>query len=852
MSVWLEGLQPTLSGVVAACLLGLAVGSALGTPLFAALFGRRAAHVALSVGAVTIAAGLHEVLVPPLAAQAVASATELHLRVLVSALAAAFVPCVALGAVVPLLVTRLGRRPGRAALAGRLFLWQGVGALAGALLVSQVLPLVCPEAFFAAAPPSLAAVAALLCWRGGGWPVRGALAYAVVAALGLGAGGSVLAPDSPLVGSRYDRPDAFRYVAHRSDSGVTASVVYDRRQLSMALYTDGFRAAETGPGTAYMKALGHLPLLLRTGLDRQAVVALGTGTTANALATWPDASVIHVVEISPAVFSLVPFFSGDGPLGAGLRPAVFSADPRTLEHVADGRRFLARRSAGSLDLVTLEPLLPYAPGTGPLYTAEFYRLAGEALSERGLLVQWVPTHAMPAETFDVLLATFARSFSFCSVWLVDQSTILVGSKTPHVPTPEDLAARFAALPPTVVAALHETGLARPVDVEVAFVGDDPLAVCGDAPTLFDDRPFVERVGYWSGRRKLQFYPENLDRLRAVAAAATDGPLGGDVRRSLRVKRIDGLRSLALAPLTPGVAAPGGAVRELTSVRARWPGSVLLHREESLALRALIEREADGRGGRGVSALARRHLRRDTRSALLWACSVLPEPGGADDVGFDQRRAAVETAHALDPLVFDGLRPYLDDLAGLTPGDGISPLEDVERLPVDNALVDVSLVPGATGRAIRAAFPVRVARALIARLQAGALSEREQRALSPVLDPYSLHLAAEAVVARGGDVSRELYPLWRSDLPMPAQLQGMLRGDVDDRAGFARVLRGHRGRDASRALADLLVDPVESVRVEAGVTLFSTWGDRVPYDPQWSESRRRKAAASVRSLHNPRP
>lgn len=846
---WLEGLQPTLSGVVAACLLGLAAGSALGTPLFAALFGRRAAYVALAVGAVTVSAGLHELWVPGLAQQSIASDLGLHIRIFAASTAAAFVPCFALGAVVPLLLTRLGDRPGRTALAGRLFLWQGLGALVGALLVSQALPRVCPEAYFAAVPPVLAATAALVCWRAGGWPMRFALGYAVLAAFGFGGAGSVLAPSPPVSGSRYDRPEAYRYVAHRSDSGVTASVVYDRRQLSMALYTDGFRAAETGPGTAYMKALGHLPMLLRPDLRRLAVVALGTGTTANALATWPDATEIHVVEISPAVFSLVPFFSGDGPLGAGLQPALFSTDPRTRAHVADGRRFLTRRAAGSLDLVTLEPLLPYAPGTGPLYTSEFYQLAGDALSDRGLLVQWVPTHAMPASTFDVLLATFARSFSHTSVWLIDQSTILVGSKQPHVPDRDALRARFDALPDGVASALHETGLARPIDVEVAFVGDDPLAVCGDAPTLDDDRPFVERVGYWSGRRKLEFYPENLGRLQAIAASAADGAISDDSARQRRVQRLSGLRRLAQAPWTPDVATLGGAVRDLATVRAAWPDSVLLHREETLALRALIEREVHLRQGRNVAALARRHLRRDLRSALLWAGVALPDSGGATPEP-EVRREAVATAHALDPLLFHGRYPYLGDLARFAPAEDVSPLEDVARLPADDALVEVALVEGATGRAVQAAFPVRVARALISRMRDRPLDESERSALRPALDPLSLQLATDAVTARGGDIAEELYPLWRSDMPMPMQFRIGLSGDAAARLRLARVLRGHRGPHAASVVAELMMDADEAVRTEVSVTLFSTWGDRVPYDPQWGESRRRKAADGLRSLHNP--
>ena len=101
---------------------------------------------------------------------------------------------------------------------------------------------------------------------------------------------------------------------------------------------------------------------------------------------WPDPERVHVVEISSAVFELVDHFGGDGPVSTG-RPPAFLRDPRTEPHLADGRRFLARRAPASLDLVTMEPLLPYAPGTAPLYSREFYVLVDSRLRDAGLLVQ---------------------------------------------------------------------------------------------------------------------------------------------------------------------------------------------------------------------------------------------------------------------------------------------------------------------------------------------------------------------------------------------------------------------------------------------------------------------------------
>ena len=40
----------------------------------------------------------------------------------------------------------------------------------------------------------------------------------------------------------------------------------------------------------------------------------------------------------------------------------------------------------------------------------------------------------------------------------------------------------------------------------------------DAERLVDDRPVVERIGYWSGERKLSFYDDNLGRLAELVKA----------------------------------------------------------------------------------------------------------------------------------------------------------------------------------------------------------------------------------------------------------------------------------------------------------------------------------------------
>ncbi|MEZ5965758.1 MAG: hypothetical protein R3F56_18125 [Planctomycetota bacterium] len=843
---FLEGFQPTLAGVVAAVLLWNAVGAALVTPLLARLAGARAPLLAALLALLAASLGLHEWGTPALMRLPVDTTAGMHGRIFLGASIAAALPCVFLGALVPLLLAPALHPETRGALAGALFGAQGLGELAGALLVGHLLPWLLPSAYFAAVPAVLGCLVLLLWRRSVGWAGTSAAAVvlAVLALLGVSGAGTPLAPRPPALGARYDRPLVYRHLTHAVDATLTASVAYDRRGHSMVLFTDEFRATETGPSTAYMRVLGHLPFLLRTGLRRVAVIALGTGTTLEAVGTWPDPQAVDVVELSPAVVRVAPVFTADGPVADG-RPPCFARDPRVHLHVTDGRAYLARCAPASLDLVTMEPLLPYAPGTSSLYSAEFYALARRALSDRGLLVQWLPSHAMPRTMFDTLLQTVVCAFPHVSVWLVDQSTLVVGSRTPHLPDPSEAEARLRNLSGDVVAALHDAGVVGVQDLLAALVCADASAApaLGSAQVLTDDAPFLERLDYWSGETRLGFLPDNLLRLAELAAADASADLRW---REVRLRRLSGLRNLAQAPLPqPGAAALPRAVLDFDAARVRAERSVLLFREQGRALRALYETQIQRSPDLGAArAAAERLLRLDAQSALALAALAL----AAEDPAVRDRRGA--EALALDPLVWATMPPALADLRLRM--DFVSPREDLGRLPTGAALAAAACGDGARPVALRGTFGPRVARALCAVAAERPLAAAENGALRPVLDPFTWAAFADAVVARGGDVAAEVLPLWRRDLAATDALATLLRAAPPARTTLAAELGGRGDATACDLLAHLLVDADLGVRRAAAHALSRTSGGRIPYDAEASESARADAAAALRRLHNPPP
>ncbi len=852
---FLDGFQPTLSGVIAVCLLGLALGSAFGTALLHRWAGSRAAVLSLWLAVIAMALGLHEWgagVLGQISLEALGLDHDLglHLRVALAAFAAAALPCFFLGATVPLCLLEFKHRETRAALAGRLFCSQGLGALLGALLLSQVMPWLWPQAYFVASLPVLGLLALALTWRPPHrWPLIVAVLVLCLASLGVSGAGGLWQPAAPVMGSRYDKPERYRHLDHATDSVLTASVAYDRSLHSMILFTDEFRAAYTGPDTGYMRVLGHLPFLLQPNLQRVAVVALGTGTTANAVACWPQAKEIHVVEISAAVRDALPWFAGDGPVPTGEQPQ-FMQDLRTSMHITDGRRFVARQQPASLDLITMEPLLPYAPGTVPLYSREFYDSCKRALKPQGLMLQWLPTHALPAKFFDSLCLTFADSFAYHSLWLVDQSTLLVGSSQPHLPSAMVLQERLQQMPKAARLQLHQAGLGTWEDLCLAHVTANCTAAwpaAAQVPRLLDDRPFLEHIGYWSRSQRLAFLPENLARLQQWSAASNwPQDSSWPARRQLRLQ---GLQDLAAN------GNPALALRSLNRLRQSLPHSLLLHGEEGRALVGLKTQQiyqALAVQSKAVQSKAAQKkadpgqlLQREPAQPLLLAALALRSQGR-------QRQAILDRLSGLDPYFLPSL-PF-PQLRQLQLGDGgkalkKAELEDLQTLPEGKALAAAAAAPGVRGYVLCCRFPQQVGHALCQLLAQRPLQQSEQDALRLVLDPFLIELMVEKLLQRQASLTEEFLPLWRRDLAAPRALVALLDQGPAQRQALAQALTGRQGAGALNLLASLLLDSELAVRRAAGVTLFQTVGERIPYDAQGSQSQQRAAAEQLRNLHN---
>jgi spermidine synthase len=265
-----------------------------------------------------------------------------------------------------------------------------------------------------------------------------------------------------------------------SDEGLEnmAAVTEYRGHDERKLYLNGQPQASTIPQIAgFHQLIGHTGLLLRPDARRALVIGLGGGATAGAVAAHPDVQV-DIVELSGAVTRAAPYF-------ATINGDVLDR-PNVHLKVDDGRNFLLLTDE-KYDVITADIIRPRHAGASNLYSTEYFRLARNALTENGVMVQWL--EQLSDRQYTLLLRSFLDVFPYVSIWA--NGSLLVGSNQPVLADPMAMASVFAD--PRVAPSLERIGLTSPQDLLNLYTGDrdEGLAYAGEGPVITDDRPYVE-------------------------------------------------------------------------------------------------------------------------------------------------------------------------------------------------------------------------------------------------------------------------------------------------------------------------------------------------------------------------
>lgn len=352
--------------------------------------------------------------------------------------------------------------------AGRLYGWNALGALLGSVLAGFVmLPRLGAERTLLAAAAIALAVAVLLRWRiqAGrrvvglvlcvlplvvllwpgflpGWLASGPSTAAVIASRHTAPPGVTLRDrDDVALYARYvagqlaaraDGPDAEVMPLFEGRFGRIAlleepsGVVGVRRG---ALRESVFAPDDPGEPAATEYALGLWPALLAPRPQRALVIGHGAGWTAEAVLSACDATV-DVAEVDPRMLDAVRAWRGLEAL-----PVERLERARILPR--DGRLVLRQAARGPADgrydLIVSQPSHPWSRASGHLFTAEAYATAHDALTDDGVMAQWLGLFDMTPALLERALASFRAAFPTCWVLRFPGEMILLGFRgTPRV------------------------------------------------------------------------------------------------------------------------------------------------------------------------------------------------------------------------------------------------------------------------------------------------------------------------------------------------------------------------------------------------------------------------------------
>ncbi|HEY5656288.1 MAG TPA: hypothetical protein VIY27_00720, partial [Myxococcota bacterium] len=361
-----------------------------------------------------------------------------HFAAFACALAVLLVPIGLSGALLPLLFHHLRREVGTlGAVAGRLYSWNTLGSLMGALLggyvllfwldLQQVYTLALAALVLGAATltvlvlrtspiamgifavlPAFAALALMPDWdqdrlSAGAFRLREPLPA------------SFEGPDF-FFRERPNEPEIVFYVDDPTSTITVREAPPQQGRLKRALFTNGKSDGNTISDYPTMGLAAMIPALLAERLERCFVIGYGLGVTTGELAALDATREVYVAEISQGVIDAAPLFD-EASLGASHAPKV---------HIqrSDAYRALLR-SEGQWDVVASEPSNPWVTGVEMLYSLEFLQTVRARLAPGGVFAQWFHVYELDKETVEIVLRNYAAAFSHVSLWVTMMNDVLL-------------------------------------------------------------------------------------------------------------------------------------------------------------------------------------------------------------------------------------------------------------------------------------------------------------------------------------------------------------------------------------------------------------------------------------------
>jgi spermidine synthase len=264
-------------------------------------------------------------------------------------------------------------------------------------------------------------------------------------------------------------PTSATHLLYRGE-GMSSSIVIAESDAGQRSYhVNGKTEATTAlEDMRLQRMLGHLPALVHPNPRSVLSWGFGAGVTAGSFVVHPGIEKMVICEIEPLVPSAsTEFFA--------TQNYNVMKDPRTRIVYDDARHYLLN-SSDKFDIITSDPLDPWAKGTAMLYTREFFEAVKQRLNPRGMFAQFVQLYESNEETVKSQLATFSSVFDDVTLWSNNvegqgYDLVLVGRTGASAINVDDMQQRLERPDHTMIAkSLSDVGFHSAVELLATYAG----------------------------------------------------------------------------------------------------------------------------------------------------------------------------------------------------------------------------------------------------------------------------------------------------------------------------------------------------------------------------------------------
>jgi len=200
--------------------------------------------------------------------------------------------------------------------------------------------------------------------------------------------------------TRLENANDFIYVGE----GMTASVAVSQLSNGVLNYHNAgkVQASSEPQDMRLQRMLGHLTTLLPPHPGSVLVIGCGAGVTAGAVSIDPALGHETIAEIEPLVPKVVSKYFGAHNFNV-------ISNPKVSVEIDDARHFILTTNQ-KFDAVTSDPLDPWVKGAATLYTKEFFDVVKQHLNPGGVVTLFVQLYESSPEAVKSEVATFFQAF----------------------------------------------------------------------------------------------------------------------------------------------------------------------------------------------------------------------------------------------------------------------------------------------------------------------------------------------------------------------------------------------------------------------------------------------------------